>query len=239
MKALDPLRRLRHALSGQNRRRSFEDFCREELIFYARYLRAGMTVLDVGAHRGELSLFFARCVGPTGRVFAFEPAREAYAAIEHVVNANGRRNIHPRPLAVGDAEGTAILHGRSDRPTLHSFLSRAVHAQGPSVSEEVRVTTLDAFCRGENIETVDLLKIDVEGCELAALKGAEALFAAGRIRCCAFEFGETTRDAGLCVRDFQHFFNRFNYRLRNMPPQTSMPPAGVYSITMLIATPRT
>jgi hypothetical protein len=64
----------------------------------------------------------------------------------------------------------------------------------------VAVTTIDAFCREHGIAHIDLLKLDVEGHELAALQGARGML--GRIEAIQFEFGGTALDSKAFLRDF-------------------------------------
>ena len=69
------LRRARAAAGSASGPASFAEVERAERIFYLEYLREGMTVFDVGANVGELTLLFSRFVGASGSVHAFEPAR--------------------------------------------------------------------------------------------------------------------------------------------------------------------
>lgn len=216
---------------------SFEEVCAEEMAFYVRFLRSGMTVVDVGACCGELSLLFARCVGAEGRVWALEPCSASYSSLETVVRLTGRSNIIPLNIAASDREGTASLHGRKDRPTLHSLISRPVHEQGCMCSEAVSILTLDSLCRDRKVGAIDLLKVDVEGSELEVLRGARELFLNQKIGCCAFEFGGTTLDAKVSIDDFRVFFSGCGYKLRNLLAEVPLPACGDYRFAMLVAEP--
>jgi len=69
-------------------------------------------------------------------------------------------------------------------------------------SEEVVVITMDNFCREHAIDRIDLLKLDVEGHELAALQGAAEMLARGTVRFVQFEFGGCNLDSRTNFRDF-------------------------------------
>jgi hypothetical protein len=76
--------------------------------------------------------------------------------------------------------------------------------------------TLDTYCEKNEIPQIDLLKIDVEGAEYQVMNGAQKLFSEKRIRCCIFEFGQTTFDMGNHPKQIEEFLKRHNYQLRNI-----------------------
>ena len=133
-------------------------------------LGPGMTMLDLGAHVGYFSLIAARCVGSSGRVYAFEPQPEVYDILVKNIEANGfQSTIRPVRKAISNATGAAaLLLGRED-----SVEASFYHVPGASSSEKVVVetTTLDAFLAAEEWRRVHLMKMDIEGAEKAALEG--------------------------------------------------------------------
>ena len=60
---------------------------------FARYIRAGMTVYDVGANKGQMALLFAALVGPSGRVVSFEPSPPEFACLNANVRLNALRHV--------------------------------------------------------------------------------------------------------------------------------------------------
>src|ERR1035441_6724268 len=66
-------------------------------------IRPGMTVFDIGAHVGHYTLLAARIVGPTGRVYAFEPEPENFALLKRNVELNGYKNVTCVPKEIGRA----------------------------------------------------------------------------------------------------------------------------------------
>lgn len=139
-----------------------------------RALRAlaapGMVVFDVGAGVGIFTMVLARWCGSGGRVVAFEPTPQSREALrDHLaLNALADR-VEIVEAAVSDYEGTGVLFaaGCSGENTLHPSYFR------PDAAARVRVpvTTIDAYCRTSGL-TPDLMKIDVEGLEFQALRGA-------------------------------------------------------------------
>ena len=143
---------------------------------FRKLLRPGDTYVDVGAHVGYHALLARQAVGATGRVLALEP--QPYNCNKILVNAalNGFSNITTIVGAAGDRDGVVTL--RDQAPHDKSRLTvRGAGKNDRNVEFEVPVWTLDTLLRRQNIDKVRLLKIDVEGHELAVLKGAMAILA--------------------------------------------------------------
>jgi FkbM family methyltransferase len=137
-----------------------------------RLVLPGDTCLDVGANIGWYTLLLARVAGPAGRVYALEPDPRAHARLLENVGLNlWARNVAAHQLAVADAPGTSTLFVTPE--ALYSSLYHQAH--GGAAGEEVRVTTLDAFAEEQGIGPVHFVKCDVEGAEMAVLRGAERL----------------------------------------------------------------
>lgn len=140
---------------------------RESVKSCRRLIRPGMTVADVGAHIGYYTRLLSELVGPSGRVFAFEPEPENHAVLVANLAANRYRNVEASDAAVSDRVGTATLH-LSPGSSNHSLLSGYTQAQG---AREVRTVTLDSFLSDRGVERLDFVKIDVEGAEPLVLAG--------------------------------------------------------------------
>lgn len=132
-----------------------------ELEWIRRALRPGDVVADVGANNGFTGVLFARAVGATGRVVGFEPSPANLEAARQNIRLNGVANFELVAAAVGAAPGSVAFDP--------GFGNGAVTAAGPIM---VPVVTLDAhFGAGR----VDLIKLDIEGYEVEALRGARRL----------------------------------------------------------------
>jgi FkbM family methyltransferase len=143
----------------------------------SRYLcsgaRTGTTALDVGANVGLFTVPLARAVGPAGRVVAIEPDSENVARLEANLRLNRLENVLVERVAAGDGDGEIALHVAND-PAFHSTV--AVHAgRGVGRALRVPVTRLDTIWMRLGRPAVSTIKVDVEGAELAVLRGAEAL----------------------------------------------------------------
>jgi FkbM family methyltransferase len=131
-----------------------------------RVLRPGMHMVDVGANVGLHALAAARIVGRTGRVTAIEPTPSVVECLRQTVQLNAVAAIVDiRAIAVGSERSTSrfFLHAVSG----HNSLYQHGNEQGEVI--DVEVETLDALLSSS--ERVDLVKLDVEGAELSALRG--------------------------------------------------------------------
>ena len=137
-------------------------------------VRPGATVLDVGANVGAYTLLFATWAGPGGRVVAFEPASASREGLTRHLALNGLSSrVITRADAVSDRSGRV--------PFVEAGTSGAnrIVAGGSAEATAVNAVTLDDVCEAM-VLSPDVIKIDVEGAELAALRGARRTIAARR-----------------------------------------------------------
>lgn len=146
----------------------------EEEEFVASQLRAGDTFVDVGANVGLLSLRAASVVGPTGRVIAIEAHPRTAGFLADNVRLNGFAHVQVVHRAVGESAGTLRFTDFVSDDQNH------VRLDGSGVA--VPVQPLDELVPAGPIA---LLKVDVEGFELAVFRGAEGVL--GRTRAVLFE----------------------------------------------------
>lgn len=140
---------------------------RRELELVREHLGDGDFV-DVGAHVGLYTVAAAR--HGSGRVLAFEPNPSARAQLTANVALNGCRNVLVVPMAVGDAPGTALLHVPRTPDPSFSSLAAGRFAEGEPI--DVEVTTVDAEVEASRLRPT-VVKIDVEGGELAVVRGMQ------------------------------------------------------------------
>mgnify|MGYP006270482081 CR=1 FL=1 len=135
------------------------------------------TIFDVGAHKGETSLQFARSF-PDADIFAFEPVAQNYNRIRKTLE---RENLTDRvravPLALGDRAGEAEIN-LSDFSSSHSI----ANSQNRHDSTKIKIDKLDYFCDRNNIGSIDILKVDTEGHDVKVLKGSENNLSDGRVQ---------------------------------------------------------
>lgn len=137
------------------------------------------TVIDVGANVGQFSLLMT-ALQPDATIHAFEPLSSSASVLTRLFTGNPRVQVHR--CAVGADNGEAILHisRRSDNSSLLPIgTEQVLFAPGTDAvaTIPVPVRTLDSTIAAETLQGPVLLKLDVQGGELAALEGAERLLA--------------------------------------------------------------
>lgn len=158
----------------------------------ARCAHAGDNVIDVGANVGLMTSLMSHCVGPNGRVIAFEPHPLVFRGLRanaELFRASGGAHIDLHEAAVGNREGRAQLSFDRAAFERNGGIARVGQKSNtpPSANEEsveVRVRTLDEVI-GER--RIALLKVDVEGCELEVLEGARRALHERRISAVLYE----------------------------------------------------
>ncbi len=198
-----------------------DDVERAELAFYISFLRPGMIAFDVGANVGFMTLLFSRLVGLRGKVHAFEAGSTAFGRLQTTCQTAGQSNVILNHLALAEREGIRKLYTYSgDHLSWSSLAARPLEKYGLKVTaegiEDISTITVDAYCERNCISRIDLLKIDVEGAEYQVLIGARKMLQEKRIRCCIFEFGQTTFDMGNDPNQIEDFLKHLGYRIRNV-----------------------
>lgn len=143
-----------------------------ELSLLSKILKPGMTFIDVGANMGLYSLFAARKVGASGRVLAIEPSRREVKIIHGHIQGNGLSNVTLLPVALSDREGEVELLVAQREKSGHNTLGAFVFDTVVDHRERVRSTRLDDIVREQDLARVDVIKMDIEGAEELALRGA-------------------------------------------------------------------
>lgn len=146
-------------------------FSEPEARLIRRLLQPGDVFIDGGAHLGVFTLLAAQTVGASGRVIACEPVPENLQLLRANVALNTFHWVETRAVALGEGISTTDLFSFGSASALGSF-APATLAGAERVS--VDVTTLDELVR-PIAERVSLVKLDIEGAEVLALRGAKEL----------------------------------------------------------------
>jgi FkbM family methyltransferase len=135
-----------------------------------RILKPGDHFVDGGANIGYFTLLAAKCIGPAGRIDAFEPQPENRARLIENLRRNGmeaRVNVHAEALS--DCAGTATIHRPLDATLNHGASSLFVHPESAQQkTDEVITVRMDEALAGT---TPRLIKLDLEGAEPLAIAG--------------------------------------------------------------------
>jgi FkbM family methyltransferase len=143
-----------------------------EIAWALALVTPGATVMDAGANVGLFTIPVARAVGPTGSVVAFEPAPETVRRLRRSIAINGLQNVRVVESAVGDVEESVDFVLAAD--SAYSGLQPDPRSP-PQGRATVPMVMIDHAWASLGQPSVTLLKLDVEGAELRALRGAEDL----------------------------------------------------------------
>ena len=151
-------------------------FCEPASRAMRSLLSPGDVVIDAGANIGLFTVLAAACVGSDGHVIACEPYPATAKLLRDNVARNGFGSVDVREVAVAEHDGTLDMHVFEPGSGFSSFAPADTVG---AVQIQVPVTTLDGVA-GEFLDRTGLVKIDVEGAELRALRGAKDLLRRAR-----------------------------------------------------------
>ncbi len=130
-------------------------------------------VVDVGANIGEWTLAVARAVGGGGRVLAFEPVPHVADALRKTISANRLSHVEIFELALAEANGTRGFSVERENTGGSRLDVMSDDARRTFDSITVKTARFDDVLSTDQLTRLDLMKIDVEGFELAVLDGAQ------------------------------------------------------------------
>jgi FkbM family methyltransferase len=190
---------------------------RAEIRVLRAALSEGDTAVDVGANKGAYLYWMRRAVGPSGAVVAFEPQPSLARYLEAVAGRMRWENVRVHECALSDAAGRSLLRvpGWEGSPGA----SLEAGEGGGERDREVATDTLDR--RLEGIGKVALVKVDVEGHELAVFRGAARTLEASKPTL-LFEC-EARHLAGRGVDEVLRFLEGLGYRGEFFSPEGLRP----------------
>ncbi len=138
-----------------------------ETSLFKRSIKKGDVVLDIGAHIGYYTLIAADIVGDEGKVYAFEPDPKNFTLLEKNVRENGYKNVELVNKAVAEKTGSSRLYLNTENTGDHRIYS----ASDKRRSIKIQAISLDDFFRDKN-KRINMIKMDIQGSEVRAFKGA-------------------------------------------------------------------
>lgn len=200
---IDPSRSMGAALYWTG----FHEF--REFIFLHHFLTKEMVFVDVGSNQGEYSLFAAKRL-TQGKVIAFEPLPSIRYVLNENIKLNRFNNILVFDCGLSDHESTLLIH---EIENVHEGLATFYPGDRQSKSTfNVPLTSLDNIFETMKLNRLDFIKIDIEGGELKALKGASTVIQKYR-PVLMVEINELTYSAaGYGSKDVEVFFESIGYQ---------------------------
>jgi len=179
-----------------------------------KLVQPGDTVCDIGANIGIVTLLLSRLVGNAGRVFAFEPNPTCYDALTAAVARNRMTNVLPQLVALGSQTEERDLSIPADNAGAASLRETAVRTAGKTTRVSVR--TLDEFVQENGIESIQFMKLDVEGFESEVFRGSYGVLETLRPNAILFEMNERSTDPLIQHAVFS-VLDRFEYAFLCLP----------------------
>lgn len=175
------------------------------------------TIFDVGANNGDWSKCAAQLF-PNTTIHAFEIVPETFKILDFSLRTY--KNVVCNGFGFSDIEGSTPVFFSSDKDGIATCT--------PNFSEdfhkiethciEASVTTGDKFCMENGIDSIDYLKIDVEGHENKVLKGFDNMLKTGKIKVIQFEYGYVNVLTHFLLKDFYEYLESFNYKIGKIYP---------------------
>jgi FkbM family methyltransferase len=143
------------------------------LSWLAANVKPGETWLDVGAHYGYTALALSKLVGPTGRVFAFEPMVATVGCLEETRRLNGLDHLTVVPRGLGSPDTVATLN----LPATRGMADRTLTGVASAPPQSIEIASFDWLWPqiSGSSGAVHGIKIDVQGMELETLGGMRDL----------------------------------------------------------------
>ena len=160
---LDPSHVVDHFLYWDLKEKSIEQAVAEA--------RMAHVILDIGANIGAVSLQFAKA-NPSARILSFEPHPLTFKRAQYNIGLNKVENIELLPFGLGEKKDTVRLYEvNSNNPGMN----RIIPGDQSAPFQEIQIEELDALLEARGINSVDFIKLDVEGYEHSVLKGGKGL----------------------------------------------------------------
>lgn len=172
-------------------------------------------VFDVGANVGEWTKY-CLSVEPSLRMHLFEPSKPTF---KKLASNSWPSNINLNCCGLGERSELLNLNIVDDASGLNSiYKRRGVKGVEMQSVEAIQIQTLDAYCEMNNIAYINLLKVDVEGHELAVFKGAQKMLSSRKVNVIQFEYGGCNLDSRVYLLDIWEYLVSFGYKFYKIYP---------------------
>lgn len=200
-----------------------EVFLMRQILHLQRERDYKFIAFDVGANVGQWATSLLEVAGKRGGVVhCFEPSPATFSKLKSAMAKYGsEEKVFCINAGLSDLEGTMELYIEEEGSGINSFYNRRLEGLGISYdkSETVQVTTVDNYCREKGISHIDFLKVDVEGHELAVLRGATEMVKKQAIEYIQFEYGGCWIDSRTLFMDMYDFLTGYGYVIGKIMPE--------------------
>jgi FkbM family methyltransferase len=185
---------------------------KDELLFWKKIIRKGDTVVDVGANFGYWTLVGSKIVGNNGKVLSFEPIEKTFKTLSRNISASNARNVSLYNLGLSNHNFQTHFNLSSKDDISGSSSQGGQTIVNFDTKQIVNLVSLDGLIN--NVNSVRLIKIDIEGGELFALMGMEKLLKVQH-PVITFEWNVLTAEAmGYHPDNIILYLESLNYKIR-------------------------
>jgi len=170
------------------------------------------SILDIAENGGVITL----------AVHCFEPSLATFSKLQSAMAEHiSERKVFCINAGLSDSDGDRELYIKEEGSGINSFYNRRLEGLEISYNEQetVKVTTVDNYCRENAISYIDFLKVDVEGHELAVMRGATEMLKKQAIDYIQFEYGGCWVDSRTLFLDMYDFLTSFGYIIGKIMPK--------------------
>lgn len=186
-----------------------------EYLMIKTFTKEGDVIIDAGAHTGDWSSLVLEHTNNKCYLYSFEPVPHFFKKL--TTSLNNRANCYNLALGKNVYE-TIMNYYYVESEGCSSLFDRKVLSSIPVQKIDISVISLDSFCAINNIEKIDFLKIDTEGCEWDVLQGANKLISDNKIKFIQFEYGGTYPDANITLRQVYDYLTSHGYAIFRIAP---------------------
>ena len=180
--------------------------------YLSKYFNKDLLIFDVGSHKGEL-LYFFKQLFPTSRVYCFEPQLNIFKTLIKFIKTKKYKNVVCENIGLDKFDGTKCFYSLNNT-TQSTFLKVKDHKEKIKNTTDCKVVKGDNYCILKNIDSIDILKINVQGLELDVIMGFEKYLSTSSIKLVLVEFDYSNRyEKKTTIGNLETFLSKYNYNL--------------------------
>ena len=179
-----------------------------EVKFLESKVRAGMTVIDVGANVGVSSVAIGRKIGKHGKLYSFEPVPRYFRILQQNLSFNKLDNVEAFRVALSDRAGEADFYLKE--------LSSGIVFEKQAKKIRINTTTIDRFLQERKTKRIDMINMNCEGSELVALRGAKESLQRNDVQLFCELHHDFLRQLGQSVHQIVEYLEKLGYEVHGV-----------------------
>ena len=216
-------------------------FWEDDVVPVKALVRPGDSVIDMGANFGWYTNVLSIAVGPIGQVYSIEPIPETFQVLSGILRKLGLVNVIPMNYAMSSAEGTTIMRVPQHEYGGNNFYRAQIDAKESGASSSMPVYTVPMCSLDSQFldlaSRITFIKCDVEGHELAVVKGAARFFEQCK-PAWLMEVGGNPDAEGTAPHQLFDIMRRYGYEIYFFDGKLlRRRPAGHWSVNYLLLQP--